>query len=70
MEGKKRDKKSAFLLVYRSRVTRMVTQPVRKDKPDGRNYQCKKEAGIDLNDVVLNCENLGTKKTLRRTLTT
>ena len=41
----------------------MVTQSVRKSKSDGRNYQCKKEAGMTSHDVVFKLRKiLGTKK--------
>ena len=49
--------------IIKGSVDRMVTQSVRKSKSDGRNYQCKKEAGMTSHDVVFKLRKiLGTKK--------
>ena len=49
--------------IIKGRWTGWSHNPVRKSKSDGRNYQCKKEAGMTSHDVVFKLRKiLGTKK--------
>ena len=63
MEGGKRTR-SLVSWYNKGSVDRMVTHnQLERAKSDGRNYQCKKEAGMTSHDVVFKLRKiLGTKK--------